>query len=98
MNTCTNGKNLYLCNDFVLSNDVEPFILYFLRLIYDDVQPNNRTILTYDGTEYGSTDYPLVRVETNPFRNGVINFYYYICKSQQNNFVHPAGSFRSRAN
>lgn len=29
--TCTNAKNLYLCNDFALSNDDQPFILYFSK-------------------------------------------------------------------
>lgn len=40
----------------------------FLRLIYDDVQPNNRTILTYDGREYDFTDYPFRASWDKPFQ------------------------------
>lgn len=63
------------------------------------MQPNNRSILTYDVAERGFTATLSVDLETNPLKNGVIKFYYYICKTWQNNHVvHPAGPSYSSAN
>lgn len=81
---------IYICIMILYWVTILPFTGSFLKLIYDNMQPNNRPVLTYDGPDWGFTATLSVRLQTNPFRNGVINFYYYICNSRRNNCVpHP---------